>query len=416
MKAKSLNPLAKLAAESAQRLRAQQITPTSPGSILSDVQVLVDFIRSHDLRSKSRQGNLPAEVLPELNAQLSAPLELALIRPLLRDYPNLAGLFILLRVMDLVQPQKGRLRPNERAVERWAALNPTEQYFALLEAWLFLAEHSVLGRSEHRLQSQFVGNLRFLSQCLSPRWRTFPDFCHKSEFTGAVSAWNTQLQMRFGLIEVKAREAAHRASATRRGWLMEKARRTPWGAAVAWALWEFLDLNSIEELFANEKLDEAGFGTLQPTFQPFFPEWQQVYRLTAVAAPRGVWIVKASLGKVWRRLAVPDGHTLHDLAVAVLDAFNFEDTEHLYEFRFRDARGKSRAYQHPYCEEGPFASEVSLAECRLPVKGTMQFLFDFGDDWRFAVRLEQIAPPDPKLRYPKVLATGGQAPRQYEGW
>jgi hypothetical protein len=52
--------------------------------------------------TKSRNAALPADRLPGLNARISHPLELRLKRALLRDYPNLAGLFILLRVMNLL--------------------------------------------------------------------------------------------------------------------------------------------------------------------------------------------------------------------------------------------------------------------------------------------------------------------------
>lgn len=378
-KPSKMNPLAKFADECEHLWREQQITATSPGSILSDIQVMLEFIRTNDLRTKSKRGNLPPNVLPDLNRRLSAPIELSLTRSVLRNYPNVAGLYVLLRVMELVRVENGRLRLDEQAAARWAALNPTEQYFALLEAWLFLAEESVLGSVTRNMEPQFEVNLLFLSNNVTSRWRSFPEYSHYSIWLGGVSEWNAQLQMRFGLIEVQPRGLTDRSRLAPRGWLLGKARRTPWGTALAWALWEFLDIRGIEDFVCNQKLENAGFGTLQPAFQPYFPEWQQVYHTTAVAAPRGVWIVKASLGEVWRRFAVPDDYTLDDLAYTLLEAFRFDDTDHLYEFRFRDARGKTRAYQHPYCDEGPYASEVMLAECGLPEKGTMNFLFDFGD-------------------------------------
>jgi hypothetical protein len=49
----------------------------------------------------------------------------------------------------------------------------------------------------------------------------------------------------------------------------------------------------------------------------------------------------------------------------------------------------------------------------LPVKDTMKFVFDFGDNWRFLLRLERIDPPDPKVPEPTVIESVGQAPKQY---
>ena len=47
------------------------------------------------------------------------------------------------------------------------------------------------------------------------------------------------------------------------------------------------------------------------------------------------------------------------------------------------------------------------------VGARMQFLFDYGDDWRFQV--EVIGPGEkiPKTRYPKLLKAAGKAPPQY---
>jgi hypothetical protein len=43
----------------------------------------------------------------------------------------------------------------------------------------------------------------------------------------------------------------------------------------------------------------------------------------------------------------------------------------------------------------------------------MLFLFDYGDEWRFKVELLRLGEKVPKARYPKVLASVGQAPPQY---
>jgi hypothetical protein len=43
----------------------------------------------------------------------------------------------------------------------------------------------------------------------------------------------------------------------------------------------------------------------------------------------------------------------------------------------------------------------------------MQFLFDYGDNWRFRVKVIGLGEKVPKARYPKILKTVGQAPPQY---
>ena len=159
------------------RLTEQQISPGDPGTILKDVNTLLEFIGPDGIVTQSRNASLPSELLPELNAKASHPIHLALKRPLLRDYPNLAGVFVLLRVMDLLQMKGNRLAVCPAAWGVWRNLNSTEQYFALLEALLFQAQSSVLGATpNHREEPQaFETSTAFLGQ-LSERWRQFDHY------------------------------------------------------------------------------------------------------------------------------------------------------------------------------------------------------------------------------------------------
>jgi hypothetical protein len=43
----------------------------------------------------------------------------------------------------------------------------------------------------------------------------------------------------------------------------------------------------------------------------------------------------------------------------------------------------------------------------------MTYLYDFGDSWRFEVKLERIAPPHPDITQPAFLETCGESPEQY---
>jgi hypothetical protein len=43
----------------------------------------------------------------------------------------------------------------------------------------------------------------------------------------------------------------------------------------------------------------------------------------------------------------------------------------------------------------------------------MLFHFDFGDDWKFDVKLERIEPPGSRLKARKIRETHGKAPKPY---
>ena len=214
-----------------------------------------------------------------------------------------------------------------------------------------------------------------------------------------------------------------------RGWLVGGAKLTPWGTAVAWALLAFLkereeereEPGSEEQPEPEREAPEAGpqaeFGMLQPIFRPYFPEWQTLYARPGVEPRLGTHIFKVGLarwygggedGSVWRRLAVPPDTSLDELAGAILRAFKLDD-DHLYDFRYRDQRGKSRVYNHPYTDEGPFTPEIAVGETDLALKGEMLFTFDYGDHWQFKVRLEQIEAEPCRLRGAGSGRIGGQS-------
>lgn len=416
-----MNPLAKSSDASRQFLRDQCISADGPGTILRDVETLIEFIGEAGLVTKSKQGNLPSETLAELNTRLAAPIENYLKRPLLRDYPNIGGIYVLLRVMALARSEGTRLRIDAEILAVWRGLNPVEQYFALMEAWLFHADAAVLGVSDRRRQSQFAENTTFLAGFRESNWKNFDERSHVYAFPGTVSAWNAQLHARLGLVELQARPLAGRTCESC-GWIMQKARRTAWGEAVTWAILDSFLTGEASELWMLDAPEDAGFGTLQPTFRPWFPEWKMVFRVPQPITQTGTHIIRVKfaggqgLAGISCLMAVPGDATLDELAYAVLKAFKFSDTDHLYEFRYRDRLGKSRVCCHPYSDEGPWASEIELGDAGLPVKGVMTFLFDFGDSWRFELRLERIEPPGKKNAPIKVIESTGKPPKQFPDW
>jgi hypothetical protein len=458
-----------LADQSRTRLAAQQIAAGEPGTILKDVDVIIQFIGPEGIATRSRNAAFPAERLAELDAKVGHQIELSLKRPLLRDYPNLAGLFILMRAMDLLRMKGNRLVLCPAALATWRGLNATEQYFALMEALLFHADSSILGGHRSRRQEGPAFQLvSFFLATLSDRWRDFNGYetIYFLGPTGEIPPWNLFVQQQLGVIEARRRAAPDkRYHSGGRGWLIGQARLTPWGTAVAWALMDFLrrevaaaaeeekkrgtagsavgprqlelltstgpldrdlpdmtdeldelDFESDED--ADEPALEPQFGILRPTFQPYFPEWKTNYARPRPEARPGIYILKVSLGgwragstAIWRRLAVPPGHSLDSLAGAILRAFRF-DNDHLYDFSYRDSRGKNRTFNHPCSHDAPHTTEITLGETGLAVKDEMLFTYDYGDTWKFNVKLEKID-PECHVRRPKVIASAGKPPKQY---
>jgi hypothetical protein len=82
-------------------------------------------------------------------------------------------------------------------------------------------------------------------------------------------------------------------------------------------------------------------------------------------------------------------------------------------FTYTGRLGESVRVLHPYCEEAPSTGDVRLRDLPLAEGEAMEFLYDFGDCWPFAVRLKRVDPPKQGFARPVVLESRGEAPPQY---
>jgi hypothetical protein len=123
------------------------------------------------------------------------------------------------------------------------------------------------------------------------------------------------------------------------------------------------------------------------------------------------------LGNVRRQIALSAKGSLEDLAHGIIKAFGF-DFDHLYDFTYKDRFGAIVNVSHPYCDEPPWTLDVRLGDLPLAAGEAMDFLYDFGDNWLFRVRLDRVAPPAAGFSRPVVLEAHGKAPPQYgrEDW
>ncbi|HKI17274.1 MAG TPA: hypothetical protein VKA15_05320, partial [Isosphaeraceae bacterium] len=130
-------------------LREQVITADQPGPILRDFRVLLDFLGPKGVATAGKYNLLPLKFIKDLDSCLSQPLHLEMKRPQLRSHPYLQGLNLLLRATGLSRVEgvgsKARLVLDPTMMGQWDQLNPTEQYFNLMEAWLRFGRGEMVG-------------------------------------------------------------------------------------------------------------------------------------------------------------------------------------------------------------------------------------------------------------------------------
>jgi hypothetical protein len=125
--------------------------------------------------------------------------------------------------------------------------------------------------------------------------------------------------------------------------------------------------------------------------------------------------------RLYREIETAGGKSLYDLAEAIVRAFGF-DLDHAFGF-YGKLTGNYAAspvrYELFADMEGGNSDAGSVRRTKVarvfPTVGTtMLFLFDYGDEWRFKVELVGLGKKIPKMHYPRVLATMGKAPPQYQ--
>ncbi len=131
-----------------------------PGTIVADFQTLLDYVSENSLTLT--QSHLPPmAALNEINALLTHPIQHGLTRPQIKSFPNVAGLYLLLRATGIgvvkTTKNKPQLILDDVTLASWQALNPVERYLMLLESWLLRGDAQILGeRASFHWQSPLV--------------------------------------------------------------------------------------------------------------------------------------------------------------------------------------------------------------------------------------------------------------------
>jgi hypothetical protein len=118
---------------------------------------------------------------------------------------------------------------------------------------------------------------------------------------------------------------------------------------------------------------------------------------------------------IWREVELAADQTLAELGEAIPAAFEFDD-DHLWSF-FLSGKPWDRPSEYARLPDPPVggrkrgADDLRVGDA--PAGKEFLFLFDYGDEWHFGVKLARTGEVEPGARYPRVLASRGEAPPQY---
>jgi len=131
--------------------------------------------------------------------------------------------------------------------------------------------------------------------------------------------------------------------------------------------------------------------------------------------PDGVYAFKVSLkrAKVSRTIELRSKQTLDDLHFAIQNAFRW-DSDHLYSFYMSGEEDDRYTFACPHEEDRPpWTDEAIIGELGLVKGHQFTYLFDYGDNHVFGIKVEDIRSQAGPGKYPRVVEKQGDAPEQY---
>ena len=149
-----------LTADKKQLLQQQTISQHTPGTILKDFQTILEFLQPDGVEVSNTHHQFSLKYLQQLNSLLSSPIDINFKRPVQKSYPYIHGLYFLLRASGLSQlitkGKKSKLVLDPKFLQIWQNLNPTEQYFTLLESWLVWGDNKLLGNERDMFDQAYL--------------------------------------------------------------------------------------------------------------------------------------------------------------------------------------------------------------------------------------------------------------------
>jgi hypothetical protein len=120
-----------------------------------------------------------------------------------------------------------------------------------------------------------------------------------------------------------------------------------------------------------------------------------------------------ALPRVWREIEIAEDQTLEDLHLTIQEAYQWND-DHLYSFFLSgNARDRKTEIGSPWSDTHRHTHRETIGSLDLKPGQKILYLFDYGDNHEFDVRVLRINPEAPRGNYPKIIEKQGQAPPQY---
>jgi hypothetical protein len=395
-----------------------------PGSILRDFDTLLNLVG--DVGMPVTPSHLIAMGrLQTINSRLSHPIKLDNKRPVQKSYPLINGLYLVLRSTGLATidclAKNPVLKLDPTILASWRSLNAAERYFELLKAWWGRSRADIIGDQTggyfDRCTFQLMDFLEWIRKSQGIVTITQPQEAERLKYR--TSLHNVALMESFGFIKIQLMD-----SSMARSWSPREILLTEWGNAVLGSYLDFYYKNPKPDDGFTDKAMKLDLGeVLEPlecferwsrSMRPHIRGWLRELCIPEPEFQAGIHVFNVSLGKgCWRRIALAGEEDFSIFAAVILDAFDF-DNDHLHRFSFKDRFGRTQEIDHQYMSDSGnlLDNEVRIGEIQMHKGMAISFLFDFGDNWEFAIVVEEVN-ASPQIEKRNIMDEHGKAPAQY---
>lgn len=116
---------------------------------------------------------------------------------------------------------------------------------------------------------------------------------------------------------------------------------------------------------------------------------------------------------IWRRLLVRGSTSLADLHDTLQAVFGWgHEHLHLFSAKGLDTYDDSG---YDYFGNNPREFDIRLDSVLKRKRSRMQYIYDFGDNWKLDLVVEDTGPPDPDVKYPVLVAGERSGPPEDSG-
>jgi len=379
----------------------KEIVVKGKDTIVENINRVLAHIQENKILATKGKQYFAIKHIKDLNSILVDPIDVFSTRPAQKTYPNINGIYLILRTMGMLTFQVSKKETvmgiNEKLLKSWKKLNHTEQYFTLLENWLIHSQpYDTIEGNRNNLPlleiiSFFTYGKNSSTERMIERLNFFPEY------------YNLALAKMFGFIEITTITPNKKVR-----WNVTDIKLKPLVKQIL-ELIKPKDDELMEFIF-----NPPSRGYSKEIFAPYCQDFKNILEYPKDKEKNGVFRLKISLGKVYRTIDITSEISFASLASTILELFDF-DNDHLYEFKFLDNFGQQVSIIHSDIElDGglAWANEFYLKKLPLEEQNSFKFIFDFGDWWEFDILIEKIDEGKSMDDF-KLIKSVGEAPKQY---